>query len=282
MAWTAAESQVISDLFASAPVGVSKLPFLATTKWEDVASSSDQVTIITVGDAAMGTYTPGSDITFGTGAAGSVVLTCDQLTYFADILDDSVKLVGTYAEAYAQKALSKLALKADANVLAQATKANFAANWYAGSADAAIDVNSANVLNILNDLSGLLDAQEVPNDGKRFVCVDPALAKKIKIALRKTGLALEPVSDAVFTGALGMYDGMNIVVSNQYVDAAGVKTYLFGHSDAVAVAAKPPVVESGRSEKQFGTYVKALLRYGSKVVTPTMGGAAKLKVIAEA
>lgn len=280
MAWTNALNNVISDMFVSGPVEQSKLPFIANTQWSDVAESSNQVTIITVASATTGTYTPGSDITIGTGGATNAILTCDQLDYFADEMDDSVKMVGQYAVAYGQKALQELALKSDKYVLSLATKANFPTNWYAGVSDAAVDVNGANILAVLEELTVNLDEENVPYDN-RFIVVPPSLAAKIRLGAKKAAISVERSGDILFNGKVDKIGGFNILISNQYTAITGAYKCLYGHPDCIAAANKLPAIESFRPEKRFSTAIKALFRHGAKVINEKVGGAAYLKPVAE-
>lgn len=281
MAFDNALLQVVSDSLYVGPVQESKLPFFANSKWSDAAGSADSVSIVTVGDITIGTYTPGSDISFDAGSAGKVSLKCDQLKYLATVVDDSITLVGDYLNAFVDKGLRKIALEADKFVLGKATKANFTANWIAGAADAAIDVNSANILAQLDLMNEKLNASNVPSDN-RFVALPPELYTKLVIAVRKSGISMQPTADALFLGKAEKVSGFNVIVSNSYTAAAGVYTVLFGHPDAIAVGVKTPKVESGRLEKQFGDSVKALFAYGATIVDATLAGAAKLKPVAEA
>jgi len=284
MAWDNALNQVISDLFVDGPVEASKLPFITNSKWQNIADSSDQVTIITVGSATFGTYDPAVDITIGTGSAEKTVLKCDQLVYFADSVDDSIKLVGDYAVKYGQKAVMESGLKADKYALTLATKANFPTNWYAGAVDAAIDVNSANILAVLEDLNTKMNEANIPDEG-RFIAVPPTLNQKILIAIRKAGIVAQQSTDAFYEGKVMKVCGLNIIVTNQYTGSTAIGQTvlcLFGHADAIAYGGKPTVVESARLEKRFADLVKGLYRFGAKVVEEKKGGAAKLKIIAEA
>lgn len=280
MAWDNALNQVISDMFINGPIEQTKFPFFANTKWQDVADSVDQVTLISVSSATIGTYNPAADITYGTGDASKLVLKCDQLKYFADALDDSVKLVGEYAIQYGQKSLAKMALESDKYILGLATKANFPTNWYAGVADAAIDVNGANILAVIDELAEKLDAQNVPAEN-RVLVVPPALNTKIKRGIVKAGVGVERSADSLFLGKADKVGGFNVVVSNQYVAAAGVYTIFFGHADAIAAAAKAPSIESLRLQNRIADGIRSLMRFGAKVIDEKMGGAAKLKPVAE-
>jgi len=277
MAWTSALNQVISDNLVTGPVEESKLPFFATTQWEDVADSVDQVSIVVVGDAASQTYVPGTDLTIDAGAASAVVLKCDQLKAIAIYVDDTTKMVGQYAVAYANKARQVLALLADKYVLALATKANFATGWIAGAADATININNVNALDQLDAVNEKLNTMAVPDAG-RFICVPPSIYTKI---MKAAGVAAKTSDDFIFLGKAQKVRGLNILQSNQYTGTAPYLC-LFGTAEAIAVANKPAVVEAPRDPKKFGVILKTLMRFGASVVNPGMGGVIKLTPVADA
>jgi hypothetical protein len=282
MAWDNALNKVISDLISVGPTEESKLPFFANTDWSDTAESADEVTIVSLGAAVIKTFVPGTDITFGTGAASNAVLKCDQYKYFADTVFDTVKMISAYAIKYAEEALKKLALEADNYVMSLATKANFPTNWYSAAADAVQDVNSANIIEVIQELNEKLDLQNVPSEG-RFITVDPSLYKVIKRGVKAAGLSLERSGDAFFEGKAYMVDGMNIILTNQMTgDTTNGWYCLYGNKDSIAAAVKPGAVESVRHEASFGDGIKSLLQFGAKVIQEKSGGAAFLRAIAEA
>ena len=285
MAWTNAQNKVISNNIYIGIPQVSQLPFFANTRWSAEAENAKQVTIVGVGAVSIADYTPGSDITPTVGSPTATVLTIDQFKQFFVTLDDTEKLVGDTLNALSTKSTQALSMYGDAYLLTLATKANFATNWYAGSADAAIDVNSANILDVLDILGEKLDDQGVSQDG-RFIVVPPKIKTKINTAMKETGLSIMPVENALLKkpGAFQV-SGFNVLTSNQYAPITGSGTYdykiLYGTADAIAAAYIPPKVESGRLEKQFADYTKGLFSYGAKVLDEKTGGAAYLKVVAD-
>ena len=286
MAWTNALKNLVSDTISVGVVEGTKLPLFANTTYKDLIGTTNKVSIVKAGLATIGTYTPGSDISYGTGAAGLTELTCDQYFYMADKLDKTVKLVDNYIEQYVQLNLPRLYLKADAYALTLATKANFPTNWIAGSADAAIDVNSASILEQIEKMSEKLDEQNV-DLSMRMLVVPPKIMTLIKRALRKSGLSVEPVTNALFEGRAEKILGFNVIESNQYVPVTGSGTYdykvFFGSPSAFVAGLRDPQVEySEQMENAFAESFKALIQFGVEVDREELGGVAYLKVVAEA
>lgn len=280
MAWTPALDNVVSALFVGQAREASRLPFLANTTYQDVADSANQVTIISIGDATIRTYTPGSDITVEAGNAGNLILTCDQLKYNAITIDDTVKNVGDFGIAYAKKAGAQLALAADSYALGLTLKASMkTGNWIESTtAGVALNFNNANSLDVLDQMNEVMNANNVPEEG-RFFAAPPAIFTKLMKAGRNASRASD---DILFKGKATVISGINIVMSNQYTDLS-TKEYkcLFGHADGFAMAAKTPTVESTRIEKQFGTLVKSLFRFGGKYIDTGLLGGAHLKNITD-
>jgi hypothetical protein len=157
-----------------------------------------------------------------------------------------------------------------------ATKANFAANWIAGNADAAINLGSVNILDLFDEMAERLNQAGAPEDG-RFVSVPPKVYRDIMTRLRGSGLTAQQVTDGVFGGRATMISGLNVVLSNQYAPITGSGTFdyklLYGHVDSIAAAYVDVQVESFRPEKRFADAIKGLFRYGAKVNDASIGGA---------
>lgn len=283
MAWTSALNKVVSDRIQIGMTEFSKFPFLANTVYSDILGSADEVSIVNVGAVSVATYVPGTDMADGTPAPTATTLKCDQYRSWNFTLDDTVKLVGDTAVQLANKHARTAALAADKYVLGLATKANFPTNWYAGSADAAIEVNSSIILDVIEELAKNMKDNDVPI-GMGFVCLTSGMHTMVLRALRKSGLPLAEVSSAMFQGTVLRFAGLDIVQSNQYVETtASTKDFkiLYGTVDAIAAASRSPTVESARKEKQFATYLKGLIQFGAKVTQEELGGAAYLKEVAE-
>lgn len=280
MALSAAYLNLISSAFSSAPIEKTKLPFLANTKWEADAENATDVRIIKVATPSVGTYDPTSDITYAAYDASSITLAADQKRYFANTLDDTIKLVGGYVDAYVAKGEEVLALEGDKYVLAMATSANFPTNKIAGTLDAAVLVDSTTVLDVLETVSVKLDDANVPAEG-RFVVVTPTIASSIRKAVVGKGLSLQPSGDALFAGKCDKVSGLNIVVSNQvYSPTAGEYNLFFGTADAIAQVVRPASVEEIRLQGRFASAIRSLFVFGAKIVDEKFGGVIRAKLTA--
>jgi len=282
MAWTNAQNKIISNQIYLGVQEKAQTPFFANTKWSAESQDAQQVTIVGVGAVSIDTYTPGSDITPTVGSPTASVLAVDQFKQFYVTQDYTQKLVGDILTKLADKSTMALVLESDKYILnTLMTKVLFPTNWYAGVSDVAVDVNGANILSVLEDLGENLDENNVPMD-QRSLVLPPSLITKVRIAMRKSGLSVEPVTNVLLNRA-GSFrcEGFNILPSNQYTNSTGYKVF-YGHADAIASAYLEPVVESGKVEKQFADYTKGLFRFGAKVLDETVGGVAYLKPVAEA
>lgn len=276
MAFTNAYYSVISTKFSEGAKRASKLPFLANTTWEGDAINGE-VKIISVGDATLRTYTPGTPITVDTGSATANVLKLDQFKYFAHDVDSTESLTPGYLAKYAEKALAASKLQNDAYVLGLAP--SFTTNKITGAADAAINVNSANILDIIRQAAALLRKQDALTENA-FIALPAEWGDIVEKAA--TNKYLTSADSYFATGEVPKIAGLNVVLTNSYVIASDTATILFGSPDAVADAMSIGNLETiTELENSFGVRTKCLVRYGAKVVEEKMGGMAKLKRIAE-
>lgn len=282
MAWTNALKQILSDRLELGVRENTKLPLFANTQYNDIIETANKVIVTKVGDATIGTYTPGTPFTYNSGAAGTVELTCDQYFFIAEKLDKTVKVIEDYIMAYMDKNLPNLFLKSDAYALSLATKANFPTNWIAGAADAAIEVNSANIIEQIEAMSEKLDEQNVPVENRMLV-VPPKIMTLIKRAIRKSGLSFEGVNNVLFEGRATRILGFNIIESNQYVAASGAYKIFFGSPDVYIAGTRMPELEYfDKMQGEFAEAWQALIQFGIKVDNEKLGGVAFLKPVAEA
>lgn len=284
MAYTNAQLKVMSGDIYTGIVENSQLPILANTRWSQEAQNASEVTILSVGDVSFADYVQGTPITTESPAPALSVLKMDQRKGFGINSYDTDRLVAGYVQAIAQKASKKAALLPDAYILTMATKANFATNWIAGSADAAIDVNGSNIATYLRMMNTKLSKQGVPM-GERFVALPPDLYEKVLIAVEKKNVVAQQTTDSLFNANIIKVCGLNIIETNQYAMVGGSGddyNVLYGHVSAIAAAYKPVNVESQRMVKEPGDVIFGVLEYGAKVVDEKVGGAAYLHVVAEA
>jgi hypothetical protein len=130
------------------------------------------------------------------------------------------------------------------------------------------------VLDVLLRLGQVLDEQNIPENG-RWVIIPTWMSTLIKRSeLRQAYLSGDSVS-MLRNGRIGMVDRFTIYVSNLLPSgvagglAAGETKIYAGHSHGLTFAAQISKVETLRSEMTFGTILRGLQVYGSKVIDAT-------------
>ncbi len=236
------------------------------------ANGAKSVVMNLVDDITIGTYTPGSDITVTPLDDTQKTLTMDQNNYFAFPIDivNKVQSTADYMSAAMTQAGKKIALTADAYVLGANSygDAGIPAGNKIGAVASPIAINSVNVLAQLYAIAEIMDGQNIPRDGNRWVVVPPWFMTKLAIA----GIATQTDNMQTFAfGIVRQVAGLNIVMSNNL-------TALGGGSDEYQILAF-----SGRSipfatsvqtlsvtdmENQFAQLVKGLYVFGSKILFP--------------
>jgi len=131
-------------------------------------------------------------------------------------------------------------------------------------------MDNTNILNYIIDLGTVLDEQNIPEQG-RWLVIPSWMAGFIKKSdLRQVSISGDGVS-ILRNGLLGMIDRFTLYSSNllptSSVDNAW---YVFaGHSHGLTFASQISKIETLRSEQTFGTLLRGLQIYGSKVVDGT-------------
>jgi hypothetical protein len=130
------------------------------------------------------------------------------------------------------------------------------------------------IIDVILRMAQALDEQNIPEAG-RWVVLPTWAATQIKMSeLRQVYLSGDNVS-ILRNGRLGMIDRFTIYASNLMPAgvagglAAGENVFYAGHSHALTFASQITKVETLRSEMTFGTILRGLQVYGSKVMDGT-------------
>ncbi len=179
------------------------------------ANGAKSVVMNLVDDITIGTYTPGSDITVTPLDDTQKTLTMDQNNYFAFPIDivNKVQSTADYMSAAMTQAGKKIALTADAYVLGANSYGDVGipAGNKIGAVASPIAINSVNVLAQLYAIAEIMDGQNIPRDGNRWVVVPPWFMTKLAIA----GIATQTDNMQTFAfGIVRQVAGLNIVMSN--------------------------------------------------------------------
>ncbi len=173
---------------------------------------------------------------------------------------DRVQAAGSF-EPVTTDAGQALAEDAESYVLAQMT-----ANGTAVGTAALADGNAA--FNAVNSIRESLGKAKVPA-GNRYLAVNPAFASLLLGAESKLTSVGDAGSDGELrNGVLGRLLGFT-VLETPLLDNGGRPAAIGYHGPSVAFVGQIDKVESGRMEKAFADYVRALQVYGAKVLRPT-------------
>ena len=231
-----------------------KLVDNCTREYEGDCELAKSVRILGVGEPTIGAY-DGSDITIEAMSDKDQVLNIDQANYFAfEVKDiDKAQSVPGLPEKYQEKAVHGLAVKRDTYV-ANLIKG---AEYYTTAAGTTVD----NIKAAIDGAITRLRQRNFDEDG--VIEITPAVYSVFKDKL----ITLSTNNpEYIKKGIVGMYDGFEVVMSNNmatdatyyYCDVRGKK--------AIAFAGQINEVEAGRMEKRFSDYVRGLDTFGAKVI----------------
>lgn len=244
----------------------------------DISQMGDSVKINAIGRVTIGSYTKNSNISAAeTLTDAQTTLTIDKADYFNFQVDnvDKAQVKGAVMEAAMEDAAWGLANKAD-EYLAALHSETPAANKIgadAGSAKLGLVLTAGSAMyDYLTQLAVILDDNNTPDDGKRWVVV-PNWAAGVMTQDSRFINATQAGNDIRTTGYIGKAAGFNIFKSNNVTnDAQTVPTYriMAGHPKTIALADQINEVAAYKPELRFGDAVKGLHLYGFKVVRPSM------------
>ena len=212
------------------------------------------VKILGVGEPTIGAYT-GAEISIEEMSDRGQLLTIDQANYFAFYVDDinEAQSVPGLKEEYQRKAVHGLAVKRDtyvANLIKGATNKTTATALTREAVKKAID-------------DAIVALRERNFDEEGVIEITPAVYNVFKNEL----ITLSTNNpEYIKKGIVGMYDGMEVCMSNNmakdtskvYCDVRGKK--------AIAFAGQINEVEALRAEKVFKDIVRGLDTFGAKVI----------------
>ena len=222
--------------------------------YEGDVKHAQSVKILGVGEPTIGAQT-GAEITIEEMSDKGQVLTIDQANYFAFYVDDinEAQSVPGLKEEYQRKAVHGLAVKRDtyvANLIKGATNVTTATALTQEAVKEAID-------------GAIVELRERNFDEEGVIEISPAVYNVFKNEL----ITLSTNNpEYIKKGIVGMYDGMEVCMSNNmakdtthvYCDVRGKK--------AIAFAGQINEVEALRAEKVFKDIIRGLDTFGAKVI----------------
>lgn len=223
--------------------------------YEGDCKYAQSVKILGVGEPTIGAYDGTKDIEIEDMQDAGQLLTINQANYFAFYVDDVDKAqsVPGLPEEYQRKAVHGLAVARDtyvANLIKGAQNATTATNLTMEAVKQAID-----------DGIVALRERNFAEDG--VIEISPAVYNVFKNCL----ITLSTNNpELIKKGVVGVYDGFNVIMSNNMAkDASHVYCAIRGKK-AIAFAGQINEVEALRAEKRFKDIVRGLDTFGAKVI----------------
>ena len=271
------------------------LAAISNTDYEGLISNQgDKVKIRTRPTVTIRDYTAGQTLLVERPASNIVELTIDKGKYFNTICDDvhqtqaDINMMTLWSEDASEQMKIVIDTEVLTSFLNQAAPAN--RGTAAGAKSASINLGATTtpivvvarnptagqveVTDLIVRLGQVLDEQNIPETG-RWIVMPTWVASKIKMSeLRDAALAGDGTS-MLRNGKLGMIDRFTLYSSNLLPSgvaatlAAGEWAIYAGHSHAFTFATQMTKMETLRSESTFGTLMRGLQVYGSKVLDGT-------------
>lgn len=285
-------------------------PAIANTDWEgEISGYGDKVIIRTVPTVKIKDWTTsGGTVTYQplAGTSGddiymteALTLTIDKAKYYAftvDYIDEFMSDLNII-DMVTQDAAMQMSIQVDKEIFQfiasrASTSPDYGYNALEVKKMAAFQYGSGNanatatVVDKLLEAGQLLDEKNVPRDGKRFVVLNPGMARILKNSDLKSALITGDGISPLRNGLIGEIDGMKIYVStnmpnastnsNSVISGAEPGTFgdgencpvLIGHEVALTFASQFIKHEMLPLTDRFGYGVKGLQVYGHQIVKP--------------
>tara|TARA_R110000868_G_scaffold37287_2_gene132036 strand:+ start:7816 stop:8715 length:900 start_codon:yes stop_codon:yes gene_type:complete len=256
----------------------STVPAICNHDWEgEINGFGDTVFIRTVPTIAIKTWdTAGATVSYDAlSMDSSLTLTIDKAKYYAfsvDYIDDFQSDL-SIIDITTQDAAMQMATSIDKEVF----------NWigsnaarYTNSGVTEFNYNSAtgsaDSIDCILKMGQKLDEANVPRDGKRWVVINPGMARALKTSDLKAAYLTGDSASPLRNGLVGELDGMKIYISNNLDNAiaptlASARCNIFaGHECAFTFASQFVKHEMLPLPDKFGYGVKGLQVYGYQTV----------------
>lgn len=244
----------------------------------DIKGVGDTVKINAIGRVTIGPYTKNTNMAAAeTLTDAQTTLVIDKANYFNFQIDDIDKAqqkpkVMDEAMREAAYGLSRAVDTELAKIHTSTPAGNKVGGDGANAKFGLVLTAGSSLYDYLVDLKVILDENNCPDDGRRWVVV-PAWAHGALLKDSRFVNATEMGNQIRMNGLIGKAAGLNVYLSNNVTDdGKSVKTYriIASHPAAVSYAEQISGVEAYRPELRFADAVKGLHVWGYKVVRPAL------------
>lgn len=272
--------KLLTKFYASTVLGA-----ICNTDYEgEIRAQGDKVHIRTVPDVAIHDYVRSTSLKTQTPLNEKVELTIDHAKYFNIHVDDVDKFQSDipYMEAWTRDASTQMKIVQDRHVLgavyADAHPSNRGATAGAqdgginlGTSGAPLQVTKTNIIDLLVDVGVVFDDLNVPEEDRKIVLPNWAVAMIKKSDLKDASLMGDGTS-MLRNGRVGMIDRLEIYGSNNLASGIDgsfkVWNAIACHRSAITWAAQIVKSETLKAESTFGHLARGLQVYGFKVLKP--------------
>ena len=261
------------------------LSSISNTNYEgEIRNQGDKVIIRTTPTLEINDYSIGQTLVNQRPEAPVVELNIDKGFYWSTIIDDVVEKQQDIDQMniWAQDAAEQLKIKLDSRVLGSivpdvsatnkgATAGRISGNIDLGATGAPEAVTKDNILEYILKMGQVLDEQNVPETG-RFLVLPFWATTRLKLSDIKDASLTNDGASPLRNGRVGMIDRFTVYNSNllpTYTDGSDKTThFIAGTKAGLTFATQLIKTDSLRAESTFGTLMRGLMVYGTKVIKP--------------
>lgn len=243
-----------------------------------LSRAGDTVHLRKLGDVTITpTYTAGNNATVSTVTSTTDSLVLNQTPYYHFLIDDLEQAQSDIdlVDAYTERAMIGLAIHVDSHLHSTAV-AGVASGNVRGSASAAIGLTVDNIEDEFIKMGEILDEANI-DSGQRVAVCPPWVCSLISkhLSTRETPAGDSQLQRNMLTND---FHGFTIYKTTNISATAGVWDILFFHKEDFihhVMRLSGEAVKTYQSQAQFGTGVKGLSLYASKVFNTTAGALLK-------
>lgn len=272
------------------------LAAISNTNYEgEIKNFGDKIVIRTVPSVTIRDYQANQALVVERPSAPTIEMSIDKGKYFNFVLDDVMKVQSdiNMMDLWATEASEQMKITIDSGVLLElcnpsvyATKnrgvaaGRISGNVNLGATTTPLELVSDNpgvgetsIIDMIVDLGQVLDEQNVPETG-RWILIPAWVASLIKKSELRDASVSGDGTSILRNGRLGMIDRFTLYSTNLLPQgvaggfAAGECPIIAGTSLGLSFASQMTEMETLRSESTFGTLVRGLQVFGTKVIKP--------------
>jgi hypothetical protein len=271
---------------------------IANTDWQgDITGMGDTVIINTIPTVTINSYSIGQNLAYEIPAPSTISLVINRGKYFGVNVNNVLELQAKpkLMDMFTNDAAMQMKIKIDQDVLYQTFNQGSASNqggtagaisggYNLGTDTVPVTLTAANILSSITALSSVLDEANVPETDRWLVITPTERQILMQSNLAQAQFMGDGVS-ALRNGKIGTIDRFTVYVSNLVPRGAAGKTWMdpntgtdsvsagtakrhaimAGHKSAITFASQIAKVESLQNPNDFGTLVRGLNVYGTKV-----------------